>query len=72
MRGVGAIAIVLTACVVFADVAAARSKSPRSHHGRAGASQRIPGVGTEAGKDGAVTQLDRILSTRIKSICRGC
>ena len=72
MRGVGAIAIGLTACALFADVAAARSKSPRSHHARAGASQRIPSAGPEAGKDGAVTQLDRILSTRVKSICRGC
>jgi hypothetical protein len=58
MRGLGAIAIVLTACVLFVDAAAARSKSSRLHHRRDAASQRVSKAGTEDGKDGAVTQLD--------------
>jgi hypothetical protein len=72
MRGVAAIAIVLAACVPFADAASARSKSQRPQHARPGASERVPGAGTEASSDSAVGQLDRVLSTRIKSICRGC
>jgi len=72
MRGFAAIVMVWAACVLVADAAAARSKSPRPQHARPGASERVPGAGTEASSDSAVGQLDRVLSTRIKSICRGC
>ena len=72
MRGVAAIAIVLMACGGFADCAAARSKS-RHHHGRPAASERAPAAeASNATKEGTVGQLDQILNTRIKSICRGC
>jgi len=73
MRGFAAIVIVSAACVLFADAASARSKSPRPQHGRPAASERVPSsAGTDAASDGAVGQLDRVLGTRIKSICRGC
>jgi hypothetical protein len=64
--------MVWAACVLFADAASARSKSPRPQHARQATSERAPGTGTGASSDSAVSQLDRVLSTRIKSICRGC
>jgi hypothetical protein len=70
MRGVTAIVVVLAVCAWFADAASARSKTRRSHHAHAIVSDRAPGADT--GKDAAVSTLDRVLNTRIKSICRGC
>jgi hypothetical protein len=72
MRGVAAIVIVGTACILFADAGSARSKSPRPQHARPATSERVPGTNAGASSDSAVGQLDRVLSTRIKSICRGC
>jgi hypothetical protein len=72
MRGLAAIVIVWAACILFADAASARPKSPRPQHARPAASEPAPGAGTGASSDSAVGQLDRVLSTRIKSICRGC
>jgi len=73
MRGVAAIAILFsTACVGFADSAAARSKS-RHAHGRPAHSERALVAETSgATKEGAVGHLDQVLNTRIKNICRGC
>jgi hypothetical protein len=71
MRGLAAIAILSAACVLVADAASARSKSPRPH-ARPAVSERADRASTGSTKDSAVGQLDRVLGTRIKSICRGC